>query len=124
MIEEEVVNQDAAGPGLFDQSLKRNFKQIREDRADLMKKSTRALYKREIDDLYTELDTLEVDRNNLLDFAGDSTTHVLNPSDFDAKNFISRDKSLTMKAREISIQIEEYTKRFNSLFGLKYKREF
>ena len=121
MAEEAVEVQN---PGLFDQSLKRNFKQIREDRADLMKKSTRALYKREIDDLYTELDTLEVDRNNLLDFAGDSTTRIISPSDFDAKNFIGKDKQLTMRAREIRIQIEEFTERFKSLFGAEYKREF
>ena len=123
-MEENLVEKSIIGNGLFDLSLKRNFKQIREDRAELMTKSTKSLYKREIDDLYTELETLEVDQNNLLDFAGSSTTRIIQASDFDAKSFISKDKELTLKARELRIQIEEYSVRFEKLFGVTYKREF
>lgn len=110
--------------GLFEDSLKRNFKQIREDRASIMTRSSLSVYKGKIDKLYLDLDKLEIDRNNLLDFAGDSTTRIVSLEQFDADVFCSKDEEITLKMRELRIRIEELTQRYKALFGREYRRDF
>lgn len=120
----ENVTEQVRVQGVFGESLQRNFKQIREDRANIMTRSSLSLYKGKIDKLYLEMDKLEIDRNNLLDFAGDSTTRILSLDQFDAEAFCRKDEEITLKMRELKIRIEELTDRFFKLFGREYRREF
>ena len=109
--------------GLFKQSIDRNPRQIRQDRGDIMLRSSKSLYKGKIDKLYLDKDKLEIDRNNSLDFGGESTTAIISPDKFDAEVFVQSDAELTMKMREINIRIEEYEKRYLELYGTRYTRD-
>lgn len=117
------MSEEEKKQGLFKQSIDRNPRQIRQDRGDIMLRSSKSLYKSLIDELYLEKDKLEIDRNNSLDFGGSSTTALINPNEFDAKAFVQADTTLTMKMREINIRIEEYEKRYTELFGTVYTRD-
>lgn len=103
--------------GKFIDSLRRNNKQIRDDRALSISEDTELLFKREIEDLRVEVKKTMRDRENMLDLGGDSTTKIINPSDFDSKLFVIKDLELGLKLRNLEIKLEIAEKRYNELFN-------
>ena len=79
--------------GTFVTSLMRNNKQIRDDRALAIAEDADLLFKREVEDVITELKRLKRDRDNMLDLGGTDKNKIINPSDFDAKAFVGKDLS-------------------------------
>lgn len=112
---EEIVTTQAGGA--FMSSLKRNNRQIRDDRAEAIERSAKILYKREIEDMETELSTLEMERNGLLDVGSTSTTQIISLSDFNTKQFVEKDLNLGLKIRELNIKLEIAKGSYNKLFG-------
>jgi len=102
--------------GTFVASLMRNNKQIRDDRALAIAEDAELIFKREVEDVTTELKRLRRDRDNMLDLGGTDKNKIINPTDFDAKDFVAKDLSLGLKIRDNEIKLEILTKRYAELF--------
>lgn len=102
--------------GSFVTSLRRNNKQIRDDRALSIAEDAEMLFKRKVEDCATNLKRLKRDRENMLDLGGNETTKIISPSDFDAIRFVDKDLELGLKIREEEIKLEILSRRYNELF--------
>jgi formylmethanofuran dehydrogenase subunit E-like metal-binding protein len=102
--------------GAFVSSLKRNAKQIREDRAVAIAEGTELLYKREVEDLQLQIRELRRERNSMIDLSPANTTSLVLASDFDSKQFILKDIEIGVKVRNLEIKLEIATNRYNELF--------
>jgi len=102
--------------GTFVTSLRRNNKQIRDDRALAIAEDAELLFKREVEDIYTALEVTRRERDAMLDLGGKSTTTIISQSDFDAKEFVAKDLELGLKIRTLEIKLEIAESRYNGLF--------
>ena len=126
MAEKEIViNVDepiVGGPlevskGAFLSSLKRNNKQIREDRAQAIGEDCYLIYRREIEDLQVNIKRMERERENMLDLSPENALSLMLASDFDAKTFVAKDIELAVKIRNEKIKLGLALTRFNYLFS-------
>jgi len=103
--------------GAFITSLKRNYKQIREDRAASICEDTQLIFKRRVEDLELELKKLQRERDALIDISP-ATTHTLSvATDFNANDFVNKDIALGIKIRNTEITYSIAKERYVSLFG-------
>lgn len=114
---DEVTIKEGIKTGAFIESLKRNNKQIREDRAQAIVEDTQILYKREIEDLEIEISRMKREQENMLDLSPDNATSLRLASDFDAKAYVSKDIELGVRIRNSEIRLEIARKRYDYLFG-------
>ncbi len=112
-----VENQLKELKGSFVSSLRRNYKQIRDDRALKIAKTAQTLFKRKVEDLANQIDDFKMDRDNLLDLNGTSTTTIISASDFNAEEFVAKDLELGLQIRNLEIKYEIAFNRYNELFG-------
>jgi hypothetical protein len=105
--------------GAFIDSLKRNNKQIREDRATAITEDAQLLYKREIEDLEVQIKRMKREQENMLDLSPENAMSLKLASDFDAKAYVNKDIELGVKIRNSEIKLEIASKRYNYLFGGK-----
>lgn len=103
--------------GAFVESLKRNNRQIKEDRATAIAEDAELLFKRTVEDLETEIKRTKRERDAMLDLSGTSTTNIIAVSDFDAHNFVVKDLELGLKIRNLEIKLEIAKNRYNELFN-------
>jgi hypothetical protein len=104
--------------GKFGTLLKRSNKQLREDRGRKIVSTTEKLYRRKVEDLQDELETLQIDRDNLLDINPSNTQSIINPSDFQSQQFVERDMKLGLAIRETSIKLEVAREAYTALFSV------
>jgi len=102
--------------GVFIDSLKRNNKQIRDDRALAIAEDTEMLYKRQIEDLGVDLKRLRRERDTMLDLSPVDKQSLILASDFDAKDFVDKDIQVGVQIRNIEIKLEIAIGRYNFLF--------
>lgn len=114
---EDATAEVAAKRGAFVESLQRNNKKIREDRAEAIARQAQIMYKRKIEDLETDIFNLETERNNMLDLSPSSADSLILASDFDASAFATKDMEIGVKLREINIKLDILKARFKELFG-------
>jgi len=103
--------------GAFYDSLRRNNKKIREDRAIAISEDTDIIYKRKIEDLEMLIKRMKREQENMLDLSPTDANSLVLASDFDADNFVSKDIDLSIKIRNTSIKLKEAKERYNHLFG-------
>lgn len=103
--------------GAFFASLKRNNKQIRDDRARQISEDTELLYKRAIEDMKVSIRRMERDRENMLDLSPENATSLKLASDFKAADFVAKDIELGFKIRNEKIQLEIAEAQYKILFG-------
>jgi hypothetical protein len=103
--------------GLFIDSLKRNNKQIRDDRALAIAEDTEMLYKREIEDLGVSLKRLKRERETMLDLSPTDKQSLMMGLGFDPKDFVEQDIQIGIKIRNIEIKMDIAIKRYNYLFN-------
>jgi hypothetical protein len=103
--------------GAFLSSLKRNNKQIRDDRAASIGEDTQLLYKRQIEDLQVTIKRMEREQENMLDLSPTNAISLTLASDFDASAYVAKDIELGVKIRNESIRLEIAQKRYAYLFG-------
>ena len=103
--------------GAFLSSLKRNNKQIRDDRATAIGEDTQMLYRRQIEDLQVTIKRLERDQENMLDLSPTNSMSLTLASDFDAPSYVSKDIDLGVKIRNEKIKLEIAQNRYRYLFG-------
>jgi len=111
--------EELAIKGAFVDSLKRNNKQIRDDRAASIAEDAEMTYKRTVEDLEISYKKLTRDRDNLLDMSPTNATSLIVASDFDATSFVKKDMEIGLRLREIEITLEIARKRYTDLFTSK-----
>lgn len=103
--------------GAFITSLKRNNKQIRDDRATSIGEDAQLLYKRFIEDLRVQIKRMLRDQENMLDLSPDNATSLKLASDFNSAEYVEKDTQLSFKIRDARIRLELATERYKYLFG-------
>lgn len=111
------MTDESKPKGAFLESLKRNNKQIRDDRATAICEDTDLLFKRTIEDLEMKIKRMERDRDNMLDLSPTDARSLVLASDFDADDFVSKDVDLGVKIRNEKIKLEIAMGRYTHLFG-------
>jgi hypothetical protein len=102
--------------GAFVESLKRNNKKIREDRAIAIAEDAQMIYKREVEDFELEIKKLKREREAMLDLSPSTADSLVLASDFDAKGFVTKDIDLGVKIRNLEIKLEIASTRYKNLF--------
>lgn len=111
-MEEEIING-----GAFINALKRNNKQIREDRAQAIVETAQLVFKRKIEDLEISIKQMKRDQENMLDLSPTTAQSLVIASDFDAVKYTDKDIELGLKIRNAEITLEIAKKRYEYLFG-------
>lgn len=103
----------------FTKDLMRNFKQLKESRAESVAEDLEILYKRKIEDLCHKIRSYDRDRENIiLDLSPTSiTSAAVVPSDFKPENFLRKDVEIGISRRSAVIELEIVVTRYNELFG-------
>jgi len=105
-------------PGAFMSSLKRNNKQIRNDRAIAIEEDTELIYKRTMEDLEVGLKRMRREQENMLDLSPTNAQSLVLASDFDSQNYVNKDVELGVKIRNTEIKLEIAKARYSYLFGV------
>lgn len=103
--------------GAFISSLKRNNKQIRDDRALAIAETAQLIFKRKVEDLDLEIKRMKRDRENMLDMSPTTADSLVLASDFNAEGFTQKDIDLGVKIRNAEITLEIAKSRYEHLFG-------
>ncbi len=105
--------------GAFGESLKRNNKQIRNDRAQAIVEDTEMIFKRKIEDIELSIKRLRRDLEAMLDLSPTTATSLTPVKDFDPEGYVSRDMEIGLQIRNAEIKLEIAQNRFKYLFGGK-----
>ncbi len=103
--------------GAFGESLVRNNKQIRKDRALAITEDTEMLYKRKVEDLMVQVKRMKRERDNMLDLSPSNAQSLVLASDFDSSDFVDKDLELGVKIRTLEIKLEIAQAQYSYLFG-------
>lgn len=103
--------------GAFIESLQRNNKKIRDDRALAISEDAQMLYKRQMEDTELEIKKLKRERESMLDLSPTTADSLVLASDFNAKNFVNKDIEIGVKIRNLEITLEIAKSRYNLLFN-------
>ena len=113
----EDTNTTTQAGGAFIDSLKRNNRQIREDRAASISEDAQLIYRREVEDLEVSINRMKREQENMLDLSPSHAQSLQLASDFDAKNYVTKDLELGVKIRNAEIKLDIAKARYNYLFG-------
>jgi len=105
--------------GAFVESLMRNNKKIRDDRAQAISEDTELIYKRTIEDLELNIKKMKREQENMLDLSPTTAQSLVLASDFDSADYVSKDVTLGVKIRNEQIRLEIAKNRYEYLFGGK-----
>jgi hypothetical protein len=116
---EELENtmQISENKGAFLESLVRNNKKIREDRAQAIFEDAELIFKRKVEDLRVKINRMKRERDNMLDLSPNNAMSLIVASDFDAEAYVKKDLELGITIRNTEIELEIAEKRYNYLFG-------
>jgi len=103
--------------GVFVNSLKRNNKEIKQDRAESILKEAKMIYKRRIENIEMELDKKTIEQNNLLDMSPDNAQSLISAKNFDASTFSEADMKLGMDMFWGQNALNVAKERYEYLFG-------
>lgn len=102
--------------GQFGLVLKRNNKQIRDDRAMSIVEDAQLIYKRKVEDMEMEITRLKRKRENMLDLSPGSSYSLMMADKFDGTKFADEDVNIGVQIRNLEIQIEIARQRYEYLF--------
>lgn len=103
--------------GLIAESLHRNNKEIRADRAEDLKEELEVAFKRECEDYERDIKSLERARKNMYDFSPTNTQSLVLVKDVIGHDVVKEDRKRTLEIREKKIVFEEMSRRYIELFG-------
>jgi len=103
--------------GAFLESLKRNNKKIRADRAKALSEDTELMYRRKVEDLELCVRRLKREQENMLDLSPTHADSLVLASDFNASNYVTKDLDLGVKIRNLEIKLTIAQKRYEYLFN-------
>ncbi len=102
--------------GAFVESLKRNNKKIRDDRAIAISEDAQMIYKREVEDIEIKIKRLRRDREAMLDLSPTDAQSLVLASDFNSKDFVAKDIEIGIQIRNLEIKLEIARARYKLLF--------
>jgi hypothetical protein len=108
---------DPVGQGAFIESLKRNNRQIRDDRAAAIGEDAQIMYRRKVEDLDVLIKRMRRDRESMLDLSPENALSLKLASDFNAEEFVEKDIKLGVDIRNAEIKLEIARKQYEYLFG-------
>jgi hypothetical protein len=103
--------------GAFIESLKRNNKQIRDDRAVAIAEAVQLKYRRAVEDLEVLLKDAKRRRENMLDLSPDTALSLKPAKDVDADKFVEEDLRIGFDIRDLEIKLEIAKRQYTQLFG-------
>ena len=103
--------------GAFIDSLKRNNKQIRDDRATAIAEDAQIQYRRLVEDLEVQIKRMKRERENMLDLSPSHAQSLVLASDFNSDEYVKKDIELGVKIRNDEIKLEIAKKQYEYLFG-------
>jgi len=103
--------------GAFFGSLKRNNKQIRDDRAQTIAEDTQIVYKRKMEDIEMGIKKMKREQENMLDLSPTNAQSLILASDFDSDTYANKDIELGRKIRDAELTFEIAKARYEFLFG-------
>jgi len=103
--------------GAFFESLVRNAKQIKRDRAEAIAEDAEIRFKRTVEDMELQMKRLARQRENMLDMSPDNTHSLILGKDFDSDAFVQQDLALGVEMHNLGIKLEIAKKRYAHLFG-------
>ncbi len=113
----EQIGGTLESTGAFKESLIRNNRKIREDRAQAIFEDAELIFKRKVEDLQVSLNRLKRSRENMLDLSPNNSTSLIVAADFNAEEYVNKDMSLGLNIRNTEIELEIAHKRYKYLFG-------
>lgn len=116
---DEATKEEAVMAGAFVESLTRNNRQIKGDRALAIAEDTEVSYKRAVEDLEREVKLMKRKQAGMLDLSGDNAMSLKPVNDFDPDEFMTKDLALSLLIRNTEIKLELAKTRYNFLFGGK-----
>ncbi len=117
MSDEKTKLPDTPVNGAFVNSLQRNNKQIKNDRAASIAEDAQLAYRRNIEDLEMSIKRMTRTQDNMLDMSPENTQSLILGKDFDSKAFIEMDAQLSLDMRNTTIKLELAQSRYTYLFG-------
>jgi hypothetical protein len=112
----ETTVEEMGMKGAFIQSLVRNNKKIREDRAIAIQEAAQLIYKRVVEDLQIKIKQMKRERESMLDLSPTDATSLVLASDFDENMFVQKDVALGVEIRNLEIKYEIAAERYKTLF--------
>ncbi len=120
-MEDNVVNETVATEesfkGAFFDSLNRNNKTIKRDRAVSITEDVQTFYKREIEDMRLAVKRLMRDKTNMLDLSPNDKNSLILAGEFDSKAFVAKDIAIGIDLRNLKIKLEIAESSYTNLFG-------
>ena len=103
----------------FKEDLMRNFKQLKESRAESVAEEVEIMYRRKIEDLCHLIRNYDRDRENIiLDLSPvNALSGAVVPSDFRAEDFMMKDLEIGRNKRDALINLKIMVERYTVLFG-------
>lgn len=117
MSEETKDTPETPKSGAFVTSLRRNNKQIKDDRAATIAEDAQMSYQRSIEDLIMDIKRMRRSRENMLDLSPENTFSLMLGKDFDGKKFVETDTKVAVDLRNAEIKLELMQKQYIYLFG-------
>lgn len=115
----KAVSQVAKVPayaGKFFASLNRNNSSIRSDRAADLTEGAKLQYKRKVEDLQQDINSLIRRREAALDLSPDTALSLKHASNFDPNKFVQDDIDMSIEIRNLTVQLTIISKRYKELF--------
>lgn len=110
---------DEVKKNTFKEDLMRNFKQLKESRAESVAEDVQIIYKRKIEDLCHQIRNYDRDRENIiLDLSpSNAFSGAVVPSDFRPETFMEKDLEIGRNKRDAIISLNIMVERYEALFG-------
>jgi hypothetical protein len=106
--------------GFVHQSLQRNNKQIRSDRAASLAEDLEIGAKRQCEDLGRELRKLKRKRESMYDFSPSNSQSLVLAAEVDGEEVAEKDMVLSLKIRDLQIKFDIACERYEENYGKKY----
>lgn len=103
--------------GALYQSLNRNNRQIKADRAEVIGEDLEMEFNRSVHDAAKDLKRARRERENMYDLSPTNTTTLVLAEELDAPLILKRDTELSLKIRELEIILDIRKERYKYLFG-------
>ncbi len=110
-------NVDENVTGAFVDSLKRNNKQIRDDRALAIVDKTQMIYRRQVEDLEVKIKSMKYEQAGMIDLSPTDADSLTLASDFDSIAYSAKDLELGVKIKNNELKLEIAKERYVFLFG-------
>ena len=110
---------DSPKKNTFKEDLMRNFKQLKESRAESVAEELEIIYRRKIEDLCHLIRNYDRDRENIiLDLSPvNALSGAVVPSDFRAEDFMRKDLEIGRNKRNALINLQIMVERYAELFS-------